>query len=99
MRIAINAVAVRGGGGETYLLNILKALCVVGTWHEFCVILAPRHRPLLKSLPRQADALVCASVPERPWLRIGWEQTVLPVVVRRWRIDVLFAVNHNGPSV
>jgi hypothetical protein len=50
MRIAINAVAVQGGGGETYLLNIIRALCAVGASHEFWVILAPRHLPLVKPM-------------------------------------------------
>lgn len=91
MRIAINAVAVRGGGGETYLVNILKSLCAVGDAHEFWVILAPRHRPLLKSFPPEAHAVVCDSVPHRAWLRIAWEQIILPILLRRWRVDLLFA--------
>ncbi len=96
MRIAINAVAVRGGGGETYLVNILKSLCAVGASHEFWVILASRHRPLLKSLPSEARAVVCATVPQRAWLRIAWEQMILPVLLRRWRIDLLFAAYNNA---
>ena len=91
MRIVINAIAVEGGGGETYLLNMLKGLCAIGSQHEFWVVLATRHRPLLRLIPPQAHAVVCNGVPRQAWLRMAWEQTVLPTLVRRWRIDLLFA--------
>ena len=55
--------------GGTYLLHILNALCAGGAKHEFWVILVSRQRPLLKSLPPQAHAVVCASVPQRAWCR------------------------------
>ncbi len=91
MRIAINAIAVQGGGGERYLLNMLKGLCAIGSQHEFWVVLAARHRPLLRLIPAQAHPVVCNGVPHQAWLRMAWEQTVLPTLVRRWRIDLLFA--------
>jgi len=96
MRIAINAVAVRGGGGERYLLNIVKALVGMGSPHEFWVILGRWHGPLVASLPGKARAIVCDSVPRQSWLRMGWEQAILPVLLRRWDIDLLFAAYNNA---
>ena len=91
MRIVINAVAMQGRGGETYRLNILNSLCAVGGAHEFRIILAPRHRPLVKLFPPEAHAVVCDSVPQRAWRRAIWEQAVLPVLLWRLRVDLLFA--------
>lgn len=34
MRIAINAVAIQGGGSQTYLLNTLNALCAISGDHQ-----------------------------------------------------------------
>lgn len=97
LRIAINAVAVQGGGGQTYLLNILRALAAAGAPHEFWVVLTPLQRGLLAWLPPGVRPVVCASAPRRPWLRILWEQTVLPVLLRRWGVDLLFAAFNTAP--
>ncbi len=91
MRVAINAVAVDGGGGQTYLQNILRALCQISTAHEYLVILTTRHRHILPFLPREAQVLVCRGVPRQAGLRMAWEQTILPILLRRKRVDVLFA--------
>jgi len=91
MRIVVNAVAVQGGGGQTYLLNILEALCAAEPTHEYWVVLTPRQRALLPSLPERVRAIVCPSAPRAAWLRVAWEQAILPVLLRRWRADLLFA--------
>lgn len=91
MRIAINAVAVQGGGGRVYLENVLESLCAVGASHEFLVILAPHQQSLAASLPSRVRIMMCPSVPQAPWLRILWEQAILPVLLYRWRVDVFYA--------
>jgi glycosyltransferase involved in cell wall biosynthesis len=91
MRIAVNAVAVRGGGGQTYLVNILEALCDVEPAHEYIVFVTPRQRALASLFPAAVRAIECPSVPAMPWLRIAWEQLVLPTLLRRCGADVLFA--------
>ena len=93
MRIAINAVAVSGGGGQTYLLNILHALRAAAPGHDLWAILASRQQALLPLLPDGIRPMICRSVPRNPWLRWLWEQGVLPVLLRRWQVDVLFANN------
>lgn len=90
MRIAINAVAVDGGGGETYLRNILEALSATAQ-DEFILFLAPRHRTLLDAFPPQVQVVICRSVPRRPALRMLWEQAVLPLILQRWKVDLLYA--------
>jgi glycosyltransferase involved in cell wall biosynthesis len=91
VRIAVNAVAVRGGGGQTYLVNILEALCNSEPAHEYVVIVTPRQRTLASFLPAAVRAIECPSAPGAPWLRVAWEQLVLPTLLRRWRADILFA--------
>jgi glycosyltransferase involved in cell wall biosynthesis len=91
MRIAINAVAVHGGGSLTYLLNILKALCAISGDHHLMVILSPRQASLLVSIPRRIQGVLCRGVPRQAGLRMIWEQTILPVLLWRWNVDVLYA--------
>ena len=91
MRIAINAVAALGGGSQTYLLNILKALSAVAAEHEFLVILSSRHAALLKVFPSRVQGVVCRGVPRQAGLRMLWEQTALPILLSRWKVDLLYA--------
>ena len=90
MRIAINAVAVDGGGSQTYLLSILKALRAISS-HEFLVVLGAGQGSMLAALPPGVQAIVCRGVPRQAGLRTVWEQTALPVLLLRWNIDVLYA--------
>lgn len=91
MRIAINAVAVHGGGAQTYLLSILRALCAISHPHELVVILTSRHRHLLPMLPPQVRSVICRGVPRQAGLRMAWEQMILPVLLWKWKIDLLYA--------
>jgi glycosyltransferase involved in cell wall biosynthesis len=91
MRIVVNAVAVHGGGGQTFLLNILDALCASEPRHEYWVVLTRRQRPLLPLLPAGVRAIVCDGAPIVPGLRVLWEQLALPRLLRRWQADLLLA--------
>ena len=91
MRIAINAVAAQGGGSRTYLLHILKALAAASRDHQFVVILSSRQRALLEALPPRIQSVVCFGVPRQAGLRMAWEQTILPLLLARWHIDILYA--------
>ncbi len=91
MRIAINAVAVSGGGGQTYLLNILTALCHVSTAHEYLVFLTTRQHELAPRMPCETRVLVCRGVPGQGGLRMAWEQAALPLLLRREKVDLLYA--------
>ncbi len=91
LRIVVNAVAVTGGGGQTYLVNILEALCASEPLHEYMVVLTRRQRALADLLPAAVHIRECAGAPGPAWLRIAWEQAVLPALLRRWRPDLLFA--------
>jgi glycosyltransferase involved in cell wall biosynthesis len=91
MRIVVNAVAVRGGGGQTFLLNILEALCVAEPRHDYSVVLTRRQHAILPLLPAGVRPVVCGTAPRAPWLRILWEQLALPGLLRRWHADLLLA--------
>jgi glycosyltransferase involved in cell wall biosynthesis len=97
MRIVVDAVAVQGGGGRTYLLNIMEALAASSAAHDYLVVLTPRQRELAELMPAGVRRLVCRSVPSSPWLRVMWEQIVLPHIVRRERADLLFAGFNTAP--
>lgn len=93
LRIGVNALyLIPGGvgGTEIYLRNLLAALAGIDQRNQY-VIFTNRETGI-DLVPRQANFL-CAPQPVRAAFRparILWEQTGLPVSVRRRRLDVLF---------
>lgn len=99
MRIAINTLSVRGGGGLTFLKNLLRYLPTQGLDDEFVVLVTQSKIDAL-GLRKPEPNVKLMYFPERNWVvRAFWEQTVLPVILRRHRIDVLYAPGNQGPVV
>lgn len=87
MRILINALSARQGGGQTYLINLLQHQPTGNCIEIF--LLAP---PSLKLPERMLGVTwVPTAFPvENPFLRALWEKFWLPVLLRRLKIDVFF---------
>lgn len=98
MRIGINALSTNPGGARTYLTNLLGALArTPGDQHHFVVFLRPQVRSLLEpSSPRFTYHEVPASVTDRLGVRLLWEQLVLPRLLRRYDVDVLYSPGNIG---
>ncbi len=86
MRIVINALSARQGGGQTYLKNLLAHLPEAADLD--LLVYAPA------SLALPADPRVRRATPSwptgNPLLRSVWEQLALPRILARVRADVLF---------
>ena len=101
-RIGVNALYLipgRVGGTEIYLRNLLVALARIDRENQYIVF---TNRETGQSLvPQQANFLwapqpVQATI--RPW-RLFWEQTGLPLSVKRHHLDVLFNAGFTSPAV
>jgi glycosyltransferase involved in cell wall biosynthesis len=99
MRIAIDATAIPRlmAGAGVYTYELIRALPDVEGDHDYLVFarsdafdgLARRH-PNLR--------VVRVRAPTRPG-RLLWEQTALPLALRRARIDVLHSPHHTTPAL
>jgi len=87
MRILINALSARLGGGQTYLLNLLKHVPQEKNWQVF-VVVQPGF--LLDALPRNVVRLERGSL-ENPLKRAVWEEIRLPALLRQHGIDLFFS--------
>lgn len=86
MRVLINALSARQGGGQTYLRNLLAFLPREGAVEVF--VLAPESLPL-----PQADNITRIRVDwpvENPYLRAVWEKMRLAPLARELGADILF---------
>ncbi len=102
LRIGVNALyLIPGGvgGTEIYLRNLLKVLAAIDSANQYIVFTNRETGPDL--IPKQANFL---HVPQRVSAsfrpgRILWEQLVLPFVIKKQRIDVLFNPGFTAPIV
>lgn len=87
VRVLVNALSARLGGGQTYVTNLLRFLPEEGGVETF--VLAPDSL----AIPADRENIKRISVKwpvENPFARAAWEQMQLPRLVRQFGVDVLF---------
>lgn len=87
MRILINALSARLGGGQTYLLNLLKHVPQEDNFQVFVLVQPSLH---LIDLPDNVVWIEQASL-ENPLLRTLWEETHLVKLLKQLNIDLFFS--------
>lgn len=83
----------RSAGISVYIANLLRCFGARRPDVRFQVLAGSAPLPEGASLP----VLRSRMQTERPWQRIAWEQSVLPVLLRRLRADLLHAPAFVGP--
>lgn len=86
MKIVINALSARLGGGQTYLKNLLAYL--PDSPDLEIVVFAPAYLKLPEDRRIRRDETGWPT--ENPLLRTVWEKLLLPGLLRREKADVLF---------
>ncbi|MDH7482320.1 MAG: glycosyltransferase family 1 protein [Armatimonadota bacterium] len=100
MRIGINAqlysssASYRNAGISRYIRGLLTALAVCRDTQEIHVFLRDAER--MEFLNELNMHWSCRRT-ESPLFRIAWEQAILPLLVRRLRLDILHAPAHVLP--
>ncbi len=87
MRIFINALSARLGGGQTYLLNLLRHVPQDASLQVFLLVQPSFH---LTDLPDNVVKIEQASL-ENPLLRAIWEETRLASLLKQLKIDLFFS--------
>jgi glycosyltransferase involved in cell wall biosynthesis len=87
MRVLIDALSARQGGGQTYLMNLFRALPVDAGFEV--LVAAPTTLPLPDGQPAVRRLRIRWPV-TNPILRGIWQRWILPHALRRFKIDVLF---------
>lgn len=86
LKVVINALSARRGGGQTYLINLLQHLDGQ-SGIEVVVLVSgaidlPTHSTItIFQTPR---------LTRNPLLRTAWERVILPAILHRLRADILF---------
>lgn len=86
MKVVVNALSARLGGGQTYLRNLLSH--IPDTPNLEIIIFAPDD--LVPQADRRIRCLQAGWPTENPYFRSIWERLLLPAFLRREGADVLF---------
>lgn len=98
MRILIDAVSARAGGGVSYLVNLLQILPKICPEDRFLVAMPEIRLPA--TIPEYAN-LEIRKIPEassNPIRRYLWENTGLIDLCHSWKADLLFCVGQILPD-
>jgi glycosyltransferase involved in cell wall biosynthesis len=87
VRIFINALSARQGGGQTYLQNLLKH---IPTEKNFQIFILVQPSFYLSDLPSNVK-LITKKYLENPILRAIWEESLLISMLKQLKIDLFFS--------
>lgn len=100
MNIGIDATGMgrQKGGAAFYVTNIIRALADLDRRHAYFIFCSARSYSTFRGLPANFNVLKTA--PANIFLRLLWEQTILPVYLcRKYKIQVLFGPNYIVPMI
>ena len=96
MRVAISALSVKPnltGGGETVLVNLLRALPAADPNIEYLLFITRANRGIFATVDTNVTRRTVSRWVVAPIFRVLYEIFVLPIVLRRWQADCFLAVN------
>jgi glycosyltransferase involved in cell wall biosynthesis len=97
MRIAINGLSARFGGGLAYLRNLLEHLSRIDHENTYVVFSSPEKRDSF-TVDAPNFSVIVPGFPGKAIVRRAiWEQIVLPAFIRRHSIDLLFSPGGIAP--
>jgi len=99
MRIAINGLAARFGGGAAYLSNLLEHLAEIDRENEYIVFGSPEKRDSF-TVDAANFSIIVPRFPGRAIIRRSiWEQLILPVLLKKHHLDILFSPGGIAPII
>jgi len=97
MKIAINGLAARFGGGKAYLRNLLSHLAEIDRENEYIVISNPENRDIF-NIDAANFSIITPRFPGAAIVRRSiWEQLILPGLLKKHRADILFSPGGIAP--
>ncbi len=96
LKVVINAVSAKLGGGATYVSNLLRHVSAMARDSQFLVFLPPETIEKLRGLPENVVQLPTRVGYGEWWERMWWEQVTLRRVLQRERPDILFSIANFG---
>ncbi len=100
MRIGLDATPLppQPVGAGVYIVQLIRALAQIECEHQFVVFVHAGRRGLIEETPLPGvEWVILPDLP--PARRLLWEQTGLPGLARRQRLDLLHSLHYTRPLV
>ena len=97
MKIAINTTSAVAGGGVTYIKNLLTYLSKINTNHQYLILTTRKGKDVFYFQHPNFTFLSFRMASRNPLLRILWEQLILPFILKKESVDVLFSPGNICP--
>ena len=100
MRIAINTLTVNRrecGGGEKYLYYLLNNLAKIDKQNQYSILVSSVNKDRFTINQENFTQVLCPINAQNRLQRILWEQTRLPQMLKKLKIDVLHSPNNISP--
>ena len=97
MKIAINTTSAVAGGGVTYIKNLLTYLSKINTNHQYLILTTLKGKDVFYFQHPNFTFLSFRMASRNPLLRILWEQLILPFILKKESVDVLFSPGNICP--
>jgi glycosyltransferase involved in cell wall biosynthesis len=94
LRVVVNAIPTRPGGGLTVLLGVLGGWRAVGAQVETTVLVGDRRTLAAVTTARHADCILPVLLDAGTGRQFAWQNTSLGSLLRRLAPDVLLTTNH-----
>jgi len=97
VKIAINTTSTVAGGGVTYIKNLLTYLSKINTNHQYLILTTLKGKDVFYFQHPNFTFLSFRMASRNPLLRILWEQLILPFILEKEGVDVLFSPGNICP--
>lgn len=90
-RIVVNALSARLGGGQTYILNVLRH---IDPENDYLFLVGPYNKDKFEAAAphgRNLRFIDCGARQANPLYRLLWERFVLSRRLKEWKADVYYA--------
>jgi len=99
MKIAINALAARFGGGVAYIRNLLESLQRIDHENEYIIFSNPERAEIFRASAPNFRTIVPRFPGKAIIRRTFWEQLILPSLLKRQKVDILFSPGGIAPLI
>lgn len=93
MRIAIDALSAKGEGGWDYARAIIQYMSRLRPHWRFLVLVTRNQYEGFKINARNVEWRILNPIMKRNSIRMLWQQAALPVLLRKWRADVVYTLS------
>lgn len=94
MKIAINVLNTYSGGGVKATISLLSQLALTDADNAYLLIASHRQPEIIAAAPPGCELLIFRRLPANPFLRVLWEQLVLPFSLAWRSVDVLYSAGN-----